>query len=281
MFSEVYIINFKIIVFVEPDPSDLAMFQHYVECQTCGSYSEFYCNACHQRMCGNCRNEHLKNPDNTKHEVCNYKERKLKLASIPCKLHPSQLLALCCKKCQQAICALCTTKEHEGHGFLDLEEVYTKHHQMRLDQICRIRDDIIPQCRVRHKEAMNARNETKEYVELMKSIMKVQAFKIKELVDAILTENEQNLQRFELSVVQKLEDQETALNIYITQMQTLLECHNQSISCANPVEFLSKMNETTIVDFDSIPEIPKINPLVFTDGKLNKDEIRKQFGALS
>lgn len=147
------------------------MYQHYIECQTCGRYSEFYCNACHQRMCGNCRDEHLKNPDNTKHEVCNYKERKLKLSSIPCKLHPSQLLALCCKKCQQAICALCTIKEHEGHGLLDLEEVYTKHHQMRLDQIRRIRDDIIPQCRVRLKEAMNARNETKEYVELMKSIM--------------------------------------------------------------------------------------------------------------
>lgn len=36
-----------------------------------------------------------------------------------------------------------------------------------------------------------------------------------------------------------------------------------------------------IVDIDPIPEISKINQLVFTDGKLNKDEIRKQFGALS
>lgn len=150
---------------------------------------------------------------------------------------------------------------------------------MRLDQIRRIRDDIIPQCRVRLKEAMNARNETKEYVELMKSIMKVQAFKMKELVDAVLTENEQNLQNFESSAVKNLENQETALDIYFTQMQILLECHNESISCANPVEFLSKMKE--IVDIDPIPEISKINQLVFTDGKLNKDEIRKQFGALS
>lgn len=259
------------------------MSQHHIECQTrtCGNYSEFYCNACHQRMCGECRDEHQKHPDSSQHEVCRYEDRTLTVSSVPCKLHPRQQLTLCCKKCHQAICAFCTTKEHDGHGFLNLEEVYTKNYKTRIEEIRKIRDDMLPKSRLRLKESKDATLEAKGNVEILKNSMKEQANRIKVLVDDILTKHLQDLQSYEASTVEKLENQEKVMDSYVTRLQTLLEGYKHSISSSDPTEFLPEMSNTPIVDLDPIPEVKKESPRNFSGGKLNKDEISKQFGKLT
>lgn len=259
------------------------MSQHYVECQTCGCYSDFYCNACHQRMCGKCRNEHLRDHDNTQHDVCKYEDRKFMFSSVPCKVHPKHQMVLCCKKCQQAICALCTIKEHDGHGFLDLEEVYTKKYKTRTEEIRTIRDEFLLNSRLRLQESRNATLELKGNLEIMRNSMKEQASQIKRLVDAILTENLDDLQSYELSAVEKLEKQEKVIETYVTHVQDtcMLEEYKNSMSFGNPVEFLSGINDTLDVKFEPIPEVSKLSPGNFSQGKLNKEEIRKQFGVLT
>lgn len=279
------IIN-NVFLFTGPDVldvSDIAMSQHYVECQTCGCYSEFYCNACHQRMCGKCRNEHLRHPDNTQHDVCKYEDRKFMFSSVPCKVHPKHQMVLCCKKCQQAICALCTIKEHDGHGFLDLEDVYTKKYKTRTEEIRRIRDEFLSDSRLRLQESRNATLELKGNLELMRNSMKEQAILIKGLVDAILTENLLDLYSYESSAVEKLENQEKVIETYVTHVQDtcMLEEYKNSMVFGNPVEFLSGINDTLDVKFEPIPEVQKLSPGNFSQGKLNKEEIRKQFGILT
>lgn len=259
------------------------MSQHYVDCQTCGGYSDFYCNACHKRMCGKCRDEHLTHPDNAKHEVCRYEDRKFVFSSVPCKAHPKHQMVLCCNKCQQAICALCTTKEHEGHGFLDLEEVYTKKYKTRTEEIRRIRNEFLLNSRLRLKESRNATLELKGNLELMRNSMKEQASQIKGLVDAILTENLHDLHSYEASAVEKLENQEKVLDTYVTHVQEtcMLEEYKNSMSFGNPVEFLSEINDTLDVKFEPIPDVQKLSTGNFSEGKLNKEEIRKQFGVFT
>lgn len=257
------------------------MSQHYVNCQMCGSYSEFYCNECHQEMCGECRDKHLRHPDNSEHEVCRYKDRKLIFPSIPCKLHPKHQLTLCCENCQQAICALCTTKKHAGHVFLDLEEVYTKKCKTHIELICKIRDDVLPKSRRLLHESMDATLEIKGNLEMLRSSMKEQASQIKELVDTILTENLDDLQSYETSAVKKLENQEKVLFTYVTQMQLMLEGYQNSRPLENPLEFLFEMNDILKVKLEPIPGVPKISLGNFFHGKLNNEEIRKQFGVLT
>lgn len=232
-------------------------------------------------MCGKCRDEHLTHPDNTQHEVCRYEDRKLTIPSIPCKLHPRQQLTLCCENCQQAICALCTTKGHAGHGFLDLEEVYTKKYKTRIEHIRKIRDDILPTSRLRLQESRNATLEIKGNLEMLKSSMKAQASQFKKLVDAILKENLQDLHSYETSAIEKLENQETVFDTFVTQMQAMLEEYKNSMLSENPVDFLSELNDTFNLKLEPIPEVPKINPGNFSNGKLSKEEIRKQFGVLT
>lgn len=232
-------------------------------------------------MCGKCRDKHLEHPDNTQHEVCRYEDRKLTIPSIPCKFHPRQQLTLCCENCKQAICALCTTKGHAGHGFLDLEEVYTKKYKTRIEHIRKIRDDILPTSRLCLQKSRNATLEIKGNLEMLKSSMKAQASQFKKLVDAILKENLQDLHSYETSAIEKLENQETVFDTYVTQMQAMLEEYKNSMLSENPVDFLSELNDTFNLKLEPIPEVPKINPGNFSNGKLSKEEIRKQFGVLT
>lgn len=122
------------------------MSQHYVDCETCGKYSDFYCNSCHKRMCSECRDEHLGNNDSTKHEVCKYENRKVRLKTVFCKCHPDNNIILYCNECKKSICGLCTTDEHSGHNFLNLEKVFTENRNNYLGEIRKIRDSVLPQC---------------------------------------------------------------------------------------------------------------------------------------
>lgn len=116
---------------------------------------------------------------------------------------------------------------------------------------------------------------------MLKNSMKEQANRIKVLVDDILTKNLQDLQRYEASTVEKLENQEKVMDSYVNRLQTLLEEYKHSISSSNPTEFLPAMSNTPIVDLDPIPEVNKESPRNFSAGKLNTDEISRQFGKLT
>nr|XP_022346154.1 uncharacterized protein LOC111138466 isoform X2 [Crassostrea virginica] len=271
--------------FQPPDPvetSEINAFQHYVDCETCGRYSDFYCNACHQRMCDNCREDHLRNPDNISHKVTKYRERKMRFLSNPCKLHPTNKMVLCCKKCQKAICAICTTKEHEGHGFLDIEEVCTEKFRARFEDIRNIRDNVLPQSRVNLAESQRITKKTKDNIGDMKRIMMEKATRLKELVDTILTESLQELQAYEVPAVSGAENQEEKMVGYVSRMENVLEQYKTSISSENSEKFLSDMKKTPTVILDPIPALATANlsPFTFSEGELRKADIRKQFGSL-
>ena len=233
-------------------------------------------------MCDKCREEHLGNPNNIRHKVTKYKERKMRFLSNPCKLHPTNKMVLCCKKCQKAICAICTTNEHEGHGFLDLEEVCTEKFRARFEEIRNIRDNILPQSRVNLGESQRVTKETKDNIEDMKRIMTEKATRFKELVDTILTESLEELKTYEVPAVSGAENQERKMAGYVSRMETLLEQYKTSISSENSEEFLSDMRNTPSVPLDPIPALAKksLSPFTFWEGELLEADIRTQFGLL-
>lgn len=161
--------------------------------------------------------------------------------------------------------------------------MYTKKYKTRTEEIRRIRNEFLLNSRLRLKESRNATLELKGNLELMRNSMKEQASQIKGLVDAILTENLHDLHSYEASAVEKLEYQEKVLDTYVTHVQDTckLEEYKNSMFFGNPVEFLSGINDTLDVKFEPIPDVQKLSPGNFSEGKLNKEEIRKQFGVLT
>lgn len=65
------------------------------------------------------------------------------------------------------------------------------------------------------------------------------------------------------------------------QMQLMLEGYQNSRPSENPLEFLFEMNDILKVKLEPIPGVPKISLGNFFHGKLNNEEIRKQFGVLT
>lgn len=191
------------------------MSQHYVDCQKCGKYSDFYCNACHVRICLECRDDHIRNIGSIKHEICRYKERKLRFMTVLCKFHPEHSLILCCNECNQAICGLCTTGLHFQHTFSDLEKVYTDRLNEYLGEIRKIRDVLLPQCMSRLDTIRNTRRNLESNIDKQPDQMK------------------------------NLEIKEKDYNVKVSNLQThmnILQMSLELISTGYPVYYLPKKN---------------------------------------
>lgn len=91
----------------------------------------------------------------------------------------------------------------------------------------------------------------------------------------------QDLHNYETSAFMKLENQETAVDTYVTQMQAMLEEYKNSMPYEKPVDFLSELNYAKNVKLEPFSEVPKISHLNSSREKLNKEEMRKQFGVLT
>lgn len=140
-------------------------------------------------MCSKCREDHLRNPDNEGHTICRYQDRKWMFPSVPCKLHPRNKLAIYCQKCQRRICAICTIKDHENHGYLDLEEVYTEKIKKAFLQIIRLNINIPPQPNRSPQKSTDKASNREEKDRYLKSLIENCDSKIKTLFNKTLTES--------------------------------------------------------------------------------------------
>ena len=103
--------------------------QIYLVCNTegCEKNCQFNCNACHQEMCEECRDEHRKNPDNRSHEVVPYPQRGHQLPKEKYKQHPTKYIDMYCDDCNIPLCSkCCTMPDHLRHKLVDLETIYSE-----------------------------------------------------------------------------------------------------------------------------------------------------------
>ena len=130
----------------EPSDEQAAM-QHYLVCGTedCQKNGQFYCNECHEPLCEQCRDEHLKSPENKHHEIVLYRYRKQQLPVEKCKFHPKRNVDMFCRECNIPLCSKCSTmKEHHIHIFDDLEEIYARKYDLWQDEFSNIQKYFLP-----------------------------------------------------------------------------------------------------------------------------------------
>ena len=115
--------------------------QHYLVCgmEDCQKNGQFYCNECHEPMCEQCKDEHLKSLENKHHETVLYRYRKQQLPVEKCKFHPKRNVDMFCRECNIPLCSKCSTmKEHHTHIFDDLEEIYAGKYVLWQDEFSKI-----------------------------------------------------------------------------------------------------------------------------------------------
>ncbi|XP_062579039.1 tripartite motif-containing protein 2-like [Saccostrea cucullata] len=254
--------------------------QHFLECaiEECERNCEFYCNPCHQRLCKQCRDEHVKSPENKNHEVVLYQQRKRQLPVKKCKIHPSKDVDMFCEECQIPVCSKCVTqREHRGHVFLDLEKNYAEKFADFQEEISKTQDYFLPTSQDLQKEIKKDSSEIKHIMDNIRTSMKTEGESLKRLVDTVISENMKQLDQIEHSLLEDLNTQDKTFDDYITYLNNLAKELHRCLSSTETQKLMSEKKPK----IRSIPETTKPVTPGFTAGQYSKSDVTKLLGKIS
>ena len=250
-----------------------AAMQHYLVCGTddCQQNGQFYCNACHRPLCEQCRDEHLKSPDNQQHEIVLYRHRKHQLPVEKCKLHPTRNVDILCRECQSSLCSKCSTmKQHKGHEFDDLEEIYAMKYARWQGEFSKIQKYFLPTTQGLKTDIKEDAIQIKKIIESIRSSMKAEAESLKNLVDDVTSENINHTHTMEKLLLKMLKSYETTYDDYIEYLWKMSDEFQEYLSTTN-----KKLLFSMTLKIQTIPETTKPVPPVFNAGQFNKDDVAK------
>ncbi|XP_078329845.1 uncharacterized protein LOC111114739 [Crassostrea virginica] len=253
--------------------------QHYLVCgiQDCQKNGQFYCNDCHQPMCEQCKEEHRKSPNNKNHNIVLYRQRKHRLPTEKCKLHPTKNVDIFCRECNTPLCLKCFLgKEHKGHEFDDLEDIYAEKYALWQGEFSKIQKYFLPTSEDLKIDIKEDVKEIKKIIETIRTSMKDEAESLKNLVDEVTSEKIEHTHTMEKSLLQMLKSQETTYNDYIKYLGKMSEKFQEYLSTTN-----QKLLSSKILKLKTIPETSKPVPPVFTPGQFNRDDVAKLLGRLN
>nr|XP_022341637.1 tripartite motif-containing protein 2-like [Crassostrea virginica] len=253
--------------------------QHYLVCGTedCQKNGQFYCNDCHRPLCEQCRDEHLKSPKTKIHEIVLYRYRNQQLPVEKCEIHPKRNVDMFCKECQIPLCSKCSTrKDHHGHKFDDLEEIYTEKYTLQQTEFSKIQKFFLPTTQELKKNIDEDATEVKKVMESIRTSMKAEAKSLKNLVDEVTSENIEQTYTMEKSLLKMLQSQETTYNDYIAYLEKTSDAFQENLSITHHKLLFSKT-----LKIQPIPETTKPVPPVFTAGTFNKNDVAKLLGKVN
>ncbi|XP_061192384.1 uncharacterized protein LOC133200607 [Saccostrea echinata] len=253
--------------------------QHFLECdiEECDRNCEFYCNTCHQRLCKQCRDEHLKGQENKNHEVVLYQQRKRQLPVEKCKIHPTKDVDMLCKECQVAVCSKCATqREHWGHIFTDLESIYAEKYADFQEEISKIHEYFLPTSQHLQEEIKKDCSEIKNIMDNLRTSMKTEGESLKSLVDIVISENMKQLDQIEHSLLEDLNTHDKTMDDYNTYLNTLVKELHRCLSSTEPQKLMSEKKPK----IRSIPETTKPVTPGFTAGQYSKSVVIKLLGKI-
>ncbi|XP_062579936.1 uncharacterized protein LOC134241941 [Saccostrea cucullata] len=254
--------------------------QHFLECdiEDCERNCEFYCNICHTRLCKQCRDGHLRSPETKGHEVVLYQQRKRQLPIEKCKIHPTKDKEFLCDECKIQICSKCTaTQEHRGHTFTDLESIYAEKFSHCQGEIAKIHEYFLPTSKDLQREINGDAKEIKKIMDSIRTSMKAEAESLKSLVDKVASENTDEVNKIEISLLEKLNNQDTTIEKYITYLNDLDKKFHVYLSSLKP----SKLLTAEDIQIQPLPETTNPVMPVFTAGKYSKEDIAKLMGKVT
>ena len=107
------------------DPDNSA--QDVARCDLCKTaIAQNYCDFCQVNLCKPCIEKHIYD-DYKKHIIVPILERKSTLIYPKCETHKNKNCKYQCQDCDIFVCSDCAmSKQHKGHEYLKLEELFTK-----------------------------------------------------------------------------------------------------------------------------------------------------------
>ncbi|XP_022337719.2 uncharacterized protein LOC111133539 isoform X2 [Crassostrea virginica] len=257
-----------------------AAMQHYLVCGIgdCQKNGQFYCNACHRPLCKQCRDEHKKSPNTKNHEIVLYRHRKHQLPVEICQDHPTRNKDMFCRECSMPLCSKCSTmREHKGHEFDDLEDIYADKYALWQGEFSKIQKYFLPTTQDLKTDIKEDAKQIKKIMESIRTSMKAEAESLKTLVDEVTSENIEHTHTMEKTFRKMLKSQKTTYDDYIEYLWKMSDEFQEYLSTTNQ-KLLFKSKTFKI---QTIPETTKPVPPVFTAGQFNKNDITKLLGRVN
>ncbi|XP_062571034.1 tripartite motif-containing protein 2-like [Saccostrea cucullata] len=256
--------------------------QHFLECgfEDCERNCEFYCNSCHHRMCKQCRDQQIKIPENKNHEVVPYQQRRQQLPVMKCKIHPNKEIDIYCKDCNIPLCSKCSTMQvHQKHCFIDLESIYTEKFELCQKELSKIHNYFVPTSQDLQREVREDATEVKQIMDSIRTSMKAKAESLKNMVDTVLSENMEELNQIEKSLLVKLKSQEKTFDDYIAYLNDLVKEFQSYLSSTELSNFTTQLPDN--LKIKSIPETTKPVTPEFSSAQYCKNDVAKLLGKVN
>nr|XP_011419132.2 E3 ubiquitin-protein ligase TRIM71-like isoform X1 [Crassostrea gigas]XP_011419141.2 E3 ubiquitin-protein ligase TRIM71-like isoform X1 [Crassostrea gigas] len=255
--------------------------QHIIECGTesCGRYGALYCNSCYRPLCEQCRDDHLKSPDNEDHDVVLYLSKNHKIPVEKCKSHPTKDLDLLCEECQIPLCSLCTTLEkHKRHGFVNLEKFYSENYHYCLDKLPSIQEYFLPRSKELQKEIQKDAKEIERIMENIRGKVKTDIESLKKLADEVMSEIMVEVDKEAEKLLDEIKSQDKTVDEYITYLQQLDEEIRGYLSASNVTNIIIEHSKK--LEIRPIPETTKPVAPTYTAGQYSKEDVSNLLGKL-
>lgn len=104
------------------DP-DITWAQEVIICDLCDTPARQFCNSCQVSLCLGCVGKHMDSIQTLKHDVVQFKDRKVQLVYEECGSHSGQRCEAHCSRCNVPICMICVISTHNGHTIRLMNDV--------------------------------------------------------------------------------------------------------------------------------------------------------------
>ncbi|XP_061196479.1 E3 ubiquitin-protein ligase TRIM45-like [Saccostrea echinata] len=262
---------------------DSGFAQHFIECTTCDSNAQFHCNTCQFNLCQDCRDRHQQRKETSNHDVVPYIQRKERAACERCKFHPDKIYEACCKPCEMPVCMKCVQEVHNGHKLTNIEGVFKAKMNELMFLVRHLRDESLTESTTLATQIEQNKKKCKREIAKIRSDLRSTAQEIKNLVDVILQEKNQNLTDIEASLMLELQSQEKKMQNFISEIKIFLKEHEAKGPISSSVEFILTHNERVdaIKRMTDVPELPEVSPPRHQQKTLERNDVEKLFGNIT
>ncbi|KAK3088537.1 hypothetical protein FSP39_020271 [Pinctada imbricata] len=197
-----------------------------------------------------------------------------------CKIHSGQKYEQCCEKCLIPVCAKCKKELHRSHPCKDIPELIDSLKETLSLELNELRFSVIPCFVETLNDEQNLPEEFKLQVDRVRNKIQAQHQKIAAQNDRLLQESLQALSDLEKKTDTQLLNDET-LEKKLSKLLRLSDKYEEQIGTSDFQGFLIFMRERPkIEDLMVLPEATVPQPPTFIPGKIDKENLAKQFGDL-
>lgn len=235
--------------------------QEVIICDLCETPARQFCNSCQVSLCLGCIGKHMDSIQSLKHDVVQFKDRKVQLVYEECGHHSGQRCEAHCSSCNVPICMMCVISTHNAHTIRLMKDVVSDLKSEIQHETREIESNLIPLYREEMKIAENDIRKSTQKVNSLESDTEKLRKSWHQEVDTIFN-------KFCSLIKSMRENHLTVLTSHLSLLENQIQEMTKTVQQNKEMHQSNKVSEVTkhqpkLTEYEEIPsviqeEIPKL-----------------------